>query len=324
MAIKLGTTGNDTLTGTSGADTLYGLEGNDTLYGGAGNDILLGREGDDVLVGGGGADSLNGGMGNDTFKYVAFKDAGGDRLVDFAAGDRIDFSAIAGRTFIGNAQFNGVAGEIRYYGDSAYTYVQIDADGDASADYKITVTGRFNFAQTAAGSGILIAAANKTLSGTANADVLVGGMGNDALWGLDGNDTLNGGTGHDKLFGGNGADTLTGGLGTDIYTGGAGNDLFRFASPDEINGDTLADFAGDRIAIAIAGLRYIGDRSFTGGGRRVPLRRRPDRFRFRWRHGCRPKHLRERLHGNAAGNRRWLQHPGGCAEQNPERYGRQR
>jgi Ca2+-binding RTX toxin-like protein len=266
MAIKLGTTGNDTLTGTAGADTLYGLEGNDTLYGGTGDDILLGREGDDILVGGGGADSLNGGTGNDTFKYTLFKEAGGDRLVDFVAGDRIDFSAIAGRTFIGNAQFNGAAGEIRYYGDSTYTYLQIDADGDAGIDYTVTVGGRFNFAQTAAGSGILIAAVNQTLSGTASADTLNGGAGNDTLWGLDGNDTLMGNGGHDKLFGGNGADTLTGGLGTDIHTGGAGNDLFRFASPDEINGDTLADFAGDRIAIGITGLRYIGDRSFTGAG----------------------------------------------------------
>jgi Ca2+-binding RTX toxin-like protein len=268
MAIKLGTVGNDTLTGTAGADTLYGLEGNDILNGGTGDDILLGREGDDVLQGGGGADSLNGGTGNDTFKYTVFKDADKDRIVDFAAGDRIDFSAVAGRKFIGNAQFNGVAGEIRYYGDSTYTYtyIQIDADGDAGIDYTVTVSGRFNFAQTAAGSGILIAAANQTLTGTANADTVNGSAGNDTLWGWDGNDTLNGGEGNDKLYGGNGADTLNGGLGTDTYTGGGGNDLFRFSSSDEINGDTIADFAGDRIAINIAGLRYIGDGSFTGAG----------------------------------------------------------
>jgi Ca2+-binding RTX toxin-like protein len=266
MAIKLGTAGNDTLTGTAGADTLYGLEGNDILNGGTGDDILLGREGDDVLQGGGGADSLNGGTGNDTFKYTVFKDADKDRIVDFAAGDRIDFSAVAGRAFIGNTQFNGVAGEIRYYGGSASTYIQIDADGDATADYTVTVSGLFNFTQTAAGSGILIAAANQTLTGTANADTLNGSAGNDTLWGWDGNDKLYGGEGNDELYGGNGDDLLDGGLGADIHTGGAGVDVFRFTSPDQINGDILADFAGDRIAFAIAGLRYIGDVPFTGAG----------------------------------------------------------
>jgi Ca2+-binding RTX toxin-like protein len=183
--------------------------------------------------------------------------------VDFAVGDRIDFSAIAGRKFIGNAQFNGVAGEIRYYNGVTYTFIEIDADGDAQFDYTLTINGTFNFTQTAVNSGILIAATNQNLSGTTNADTLNGGAGNDTLWGLDGNDTLNGGEGNDKLYGGAGNDTLNGGLGTDTYTGGAGADTFRFADPDEINGDTITDFSGDQIAFAIAGLSYIGDAPFT-------------------------------------------------------------
>jgi Ca2+-binding RTX toxin-like protein len=270
MAIKSGTSNDDTLMGTAGADTLYGLEGNDTLSGGTGNDILSGGDGNDVLDGGAGADSLHGGAGNDTFRYTAFKDADEDHVVDFAVGDRIDFSAVAGRKFIGNAQFNGVIGEIRYYDyynyDTAatYTYIEIDADGNAKGDYALTVAGHVNLTQAVANSGILIAAANKTLSGTANADTLNGNAGNDILWGLGGNDVLNGGEGNDTLYGGNGNDTLTGGLGTDIYVGGSGTDTFRFTSPDEINGDTILDFADDRIAFAIAGLRYIGDTIFTG------------------------------------------------------------
>ena len=116
MAIKSGTANNNTVTGTAGWDTLYGLAGNDTLNGGTGRDILSGGDGNDILIGGAGPDSLHGGVGNDTFKYLAFKHADGDRIIDFSAADRIDFSAIAaaGRHFIGNAQFKGVAGEIRY------------------------------------------------------------------------------------------------------------------------------------------------------------------------------------------------------------------
>ena len=129
--------------------------------------------------------------------------------------------------------------------------------------------------ETAANSGILIAATNKTLTGTALADTLKGSAGNDTLSGLAGNDILNGGEGNDRLLGGGGADTLNGGLGSDTYTGGAGNDIFRFASPDDFtnsyvsnpnsSGDTITDFAvGDQIYFAFPGISYIGDASFTG------------------------------------------------------------
>ena len=105
MAIKLGTANKDTVIGTSDWDTLYGFAGNDTLSGGDGND---------VLEGGTGADSLFGGAGADVFKYTSFKQAKGDTIADFSAEDTLDFSAIAGASFIGNAPFSGVAGQIRY------------------------------------------------------------------------------------------------------------------------------------------------------------------------------------------------------------------
>jgi Ca2+-binding RTX toxin-like protein/methionine-rich copper-binding protein CopC len=56
-----------------------------------------------------------------------------------------------------------------------------------------------------------------SLSGTAGADVLNGGMTNDWLSGLAGNDKLNGKAGDDTLDGGAGADTLVGGAGDDTY-----------------------------------------------------------------------------------------------------------
>jgi Ca2+-binding RTX toxin-like protein len=284
MAIKLGNTGNDTVTGTAGWDTLYGLAGNDTLIGGTGTDILSGGDGNDILIGGKGPDSLYGGADSDTFKYLAFIEAQGDTIVDFSSTDRIDFSAIAasGRHFIGNAQFNGVIGEIRYearsYSNLSNDYstrISIDIDGDAESDISFGVNGQFNFVETALNSGILVAATNQTLTGTALANTLTGGAGNDKLSGLAGNDTLIGGEGNDKLLGGDGNDILDGGLGTDVYTGGTGNDIFRFSSPDDIgnierysysiSGDTITDFSsGDQVYFAFQGMSNIGDGQFSG------------------------------------------------------------
>jgi Ca2+-binding RTX toxin-like protein len=267
MATKIGAAGNDALSGTGEWDTLYGLAGNDTLNGNNGDDILSGGEGNDILAGGLGADALNGGAGADTFKYTAFNQASSDRIVDFGAGDRIDFSAVAGHKFIGNAQFSGVAGQIRYISqvNSSYTYIQIDSDGDSESDISLTVNGKFSFIETAANSGILIAATSKVSPGTAAGETLTGGAGNDNLSGAGGNDTLVGGEGHDRLSGGDGNDTLVGGLGTDRYTGGAGADIFRFDSADEVNGDTITDFSGasnDNLAL-FKGLSFIGDGPFS-------------------------------------------------------------
>ena len=255
MATKLGTLNNDTIMGTNGWDLLYGLAGNDFLNGGIGNDILSGGDGNDTLVGGQGADTLNGGAGNDVFKYQTFMEANNDVINDLTALDLIDFSAItpAGRSFIGNAQFNGVAGEIRYevvydlnVSMNPITYLptnksnirellHIDIDGDANSDVTLLVkSGIFDFTETAAGSGLLTAAINQQLTGTVGVDTLTGGAGNDTLYGLAGNDVLIGGEGNDRLLGGAGNDTLDGGLGEDTLTGGLGNDTFRFLNADDL------------------------------------------------------------------------------------------
>jgi Ca2+-binding RTX toxin-like protein len=278
MAIRLGTSGKNNLVGTSGLDTLYGLGNNDTLNGGVGSDTLSGGDGNDTLIGGAGPDRLHGGAGSDVFKYALFKDAAGDSIVDFSRSDRIDFAAIAAHKFIGTARFNGVAGEIRYtyfsahssydpygYSSSAYASVEIDSDGDALTDYSVRIDGDWRLKETAANSGILVAAAKQTLRGTASANSLTGARGDDSLSGLAGNDTLAGGEGKDRLLGGEGDDVLIGGRGTDTYTGGAGSDTFRFNDQDEIRSDTITDFArGDQVSVKIGGLSFVGDAPFTG------------------------------------------------------------
>jgi len=308
MAIKTrnGTANNDTLTGTTGIDWFYGLDGNDLLRGDKGNDFLSGGNGNDTLEGGIGADTLHGGTGNDTFLYKSIIDAKIDpinsqeQINDFSVGDKIDFSAITTRHFIGNEEFNGIVGEIRYGYSYGYNYglnamdnidvmgmmgmssknsasLQMDSDGDAVADIQIAVkqinnTKAINLVETSTNSGAFILATDLVKNGDTSSSSLTGGSGNDTISGLAGNDTLIGFSGRDNLSGGDGNDAIYGGLGSDTLTGNAGIDYFTFTRPEEISyrndsGDTITDFSnGDQIVISMAGipLDYIGSASFSG------------------------------------------------------------
>ena len=163
-----GGTGNDDLIGGDGNDVLYGqadsdyLEGNagaDSLNGGAGRDFLYGGSGNDYIVGGPGTDDLYGGSGADLFIF-ANGDFGGmttsteDLIGDFShtEGDKIDLrqvDAIVGGTddaftFIGNQQFSGVAGQLRYHISNGDTFVEGDTNGDGQPDFIIFVAGQHN------------------------------------------------------------------------------------------------------------------------------------------------------------------------------------
>lgn len=83
----------DEIEGGKGADSLSGGEGDDRLEGEKGADTLDGGVGDDTLSGGKGADDLTGGEGNDSFLIhgTAKSEAGLDRILDFADGDRLVF-----------------------------------------------------------------------------------------------------------------------------------------------------------------------------------------------------------------------------------------
>ena len=83
-------------------------------------------------------------------------------------------------------------------------------------------------------------------SGTADADILVGGPGNDRLNGGDGNDILIGGDGNDMLLGDNGDDRVSGGSGDDTITewygthtivdAGEGNDTINILADGTMHG----------------------------------------------------------------------------------------
>jgi VCBS repeat-containing protein len=126
------------------------LDGSARILAGAGDDILFGSAGADILYGGLGADALDGSGGADTYVYRAVGEstaAASDTLA-FGEGDRIDLAlidAVAGGstneafTFIGDAAFSNVAGQLRSFQSGAQWIVEGDVDGDGIADLVIAV-----------------------------------------------------------------------------------------------------------------------------------------------------------------------------------------
>jgi serralysin len=149
-----GGAGDDTLRLGGGADRGDGGTGADVLFGEDGNDTLMGNDGADLLTGGIGQDRLNGGAGADHFIFTARTHsttdvAGRDIITDFShvERDKIDLrtiDAIAGGandhfTFVGRAAFSGTAGELRLFDTGPSIVVQVDVNGDKSADFAIMV-----------------------------------------------------------------------------------------------------------------------------------------------------------------------------------------
>ena len=148
-----------------GSDLLSGIENveggmfSDTLIGDTGTNVLIGLEGGDTITGGGGADILFGddedyGGGSDVFIYTALTDSGigtglRDIIKDFDAGtdttavDSIDLTAIVSGTFTfdGDAAFSADSGNTHARFDNNTKILEIDADGDATADMEIELTG---------------------------------------------------------------------------------------------------------------------------------------------------------------------------------------
>jgi len=129
--------------------TVAGGSGNDDLTGGPGDDTLDGVGGDDILTGGGGADELYGGPGLDVFRYLAASDFGpGERIASFAAGDRIDLSAIdaiAGGgddvfAFVAAPTTALVANSITWSNTASATLIRGDVTGDTITDFSLAIT----------------------------------------------------------------------------------------------------------------------------------------------------------------------------------------
>jgi Ca2+-binding RTX toxin-like protein len=103
--------------------------------------------------GGKGGDTIVGGAGGDLFQYRSAAESSGydyDRILDFAAGDRIDLQVIDADgnpangngkfAFIGDAAFGRIAGQLRAVELDGSWLVQGDTNGDGWADLQILVT----------------------------------------------------------------------------------------------------------------------------------------------------------------------------------------
>jgi serralysin len=122
--------------GGSARDYLYGNHVSNKLNGNGGDDVLDGAEGDDIYTGGAGADQFRIG-----------EIGGNDKILDFTTGvDKIRLvdidanSGVAGNqafTFIGNAAFSGIAGQLRSYMQGGENYLAGDVNGDGIADFTI-------------------------------------------------------------------------------------------------------------------------------------------------------------------------------------------
>ncbi|MGK9053684.1 peroxidase family protein [Neorhizobium petrolearium] len=129
--------------------------------GGVGTDISYGFEnfvggsGHDVITVSAVANIIDGGLGDDVFRFTSAVAAQGDKIYGFQPGDKIDFSQIDA-----NAGANGVqhftltsgtltaVGQIavshQTVGGEELTLIRGNVDGDAGADFELTLAGTHN------------------------------------------------------------------------------------------------------------------------------------------------------------------------------------
>ena len=141
------------LSGSTASSGTGNAQANAITGNGAAN-RLLGLAGDDSLTGNAGNDTLTGGAGADHFVFTMANGNGVDTITDFSAlsggadqGDVFEFNGLLIGTFayMGDAAFSGGSdnSEARFVG----TRVQVDVNGDGTADILITVSGLTNAGQ---------------------------------------------------------------------------------------------------------------------------------------------------------------------------------
>ena len=123
-----------------------GLDGSDRLIGDNTKDLLVGLGGKDKLLGAGGADVLIGGSGKNRYVYTDINDSPSgkseqDSIFGFSKKDKINLRGLnAELNFIGADKFSGAAGDLRFHNET----LKLDLDGDASADFAISLPGTDN------------------------------------------------------------------------------------------------------------------------------------------------------------------------------------
>jgi Ca2+-binding RTX toxin-like protein len=255
---------NLVLTGSAVNGTGNAVE--NLMTGNGANNVLSGMDGIDTLMGGAGNDTLSGGAGADTFVFnVVPGAANADRITDFTSARdtlRLDgsaFSAVggSGRFSAGDVRFYAAAGaanghdaddRVVYNTSSGDLYYDADGSGSGVAQLIATLNGAPSLAATdlevvngtVTPSPTPTPSAGQSISGTNNADTLVGGSGNDTIFGNSGNDWIEGRGGNDQL------------------SGGSGQDSYVFRESGSANADTLANFDSGWDFLRFDGAAFTG------------------------------------------------------------------
>jgi len=197
-----------------GVDTLLNIEG---VVGTKYNDNLIGNTFDNTFEGLGGNDTLSGGVGNDTASYVTAS-ALANLVITLGTGttnsNLAQVQTGVALTEVGNDIFTSIENVIGGSGNdriTGNTGANVIDGGPTGNDTLAGGTGidtlsyarslsavRVNLgANTATGSGTDVISGfenvtgsdfNDSLTGDANANVIIGGLGDDAMYGLAGND----------------------------------------------------------------------------------------------------------------------------------------
>ncbi|ACL55830.1 M10 family metallopeptidase C-terminal domain-containing protein [Methylobacterium nodulans] len=254
------TDGTTRQVGSAQNDALLGSAGRDFIQGGDGQDWISAGGGGDVIEGGAGRDYLYGDAGADSFLYRAWTD-GRDLISDFVPGaDKIRLVDLPGApqeasswTWLGERRFDGNPWELRAVATATgTTMVELDRDGDMTADFEIEFSGQHSFTAADFILGIGTAAVPvNTLTGTDGADVLTGSAQADLI---------QGGAGGDSIKAGDGDDTILGGAGKDIIATGAGRDRLVYETiTDSLpqSRDYLTDFTQGQDQLDLAAIDAV-------------------------------------------------------------------
>ncbi|MCO4317118.1 hypothetical protein M8997_007980 [Phyllobacterium sp. 21LDTY02-6] len=190
-----------------------------TFLGGGGDDriVLMPIDGRDVLDGGGGTDELE--FGSIYALNTTITGNGSSIDIDGARVSNIESISIDGT---GQGDHITVSGDLAESGLRTIVY---SSHGSATFDAGASTNASIGF----------------NLTGSDEADTLIGGAGDDTLVGSNGADILTGGAGDDRITG-NGGDDLTGGIDQFVFASGSGNDSvvgFQAGSGDVLD---IADY----------------------------------------------------------------------------------
>ena len=211
--------GQKTLDGFDYDDKLVGNDQNNTINGGAGNDILIGGKGNDSLYGGEGDDTYVWNLG-DGFDHIY--DSSGSNSIEFGEGITLE-----------NLSFERSNNDDNTDGYDLYIFVNGDRNqGIHIEDFFRYASARNFILKFADGSTQALSTdlplsqlpeVNLTLNGTADDDILTGGIGNDII---------NAGDGYNDITGGQGNDTITGGYDRDTYYYNLGDGFDTVTDPN--------------------------------------------------------------------------------------------